>query len=523
MPSTPYFLQAGPLRVRYENGFLRYITHDDAEILRMIYFAVRDHNWQTAAFTITDEHIDQTADSFRISYVWHTDDLGIQLTGQVAIEGDLNGTISVDFYGKALNSFQKNRIGLCVLHPIDGVIGQPAQVIDPNGHVASGHFPVSINPYQPFISIQTLRWRPASGTTWQLDFSGEVFETEDQRNWTDDSFKTYSTPSTQPFPVAVALGDEFRQRVVFERSQPILSAPAAVHELSDRHKLLTDLTPTIPRLGVGQWAGGPPLTETEAKLLRELRLSHLRTDIFFRLPNWQTLLTNAIADAQKLAVPLELAVFFNNHPLQELQLLQHVLEANPVAVQSMLIFQADTLRTSNDLLQTLVPVLRTEWSGQAGLGLVRSEMKIGGGTDDNFVEWNRHRFAVDRVDFVTYSINPQIHAFDDLTLLENIAGQTETALSAQQLGDGKPIHISPITLLPRYTTLAGTATERLTAPADPRQTTEFGADWTRRSLTALANAGVVSVTYYQTHGPGGLVDGDTVHPVFHALKDRRST
>ena len=510
MPSTPYFLQTGPLRVRYENGFLRYITHGDVEIIRMIYFAVRDHNWKTAAFTITDEHIDQTADSFRIRYTWQVDNLGVQLTGQVTLEGDEAGQISVDFYGKALNSFQKNRIGLCVLHPIDGVIGQPAQIIDPDGHVTSGHFPVVIDPYQPFISIQTLRWRPASGTTWQLDFSGDIFETEDQRNWTDASFKTYSTPLTEPSPVTVSPGDEFRQRVVFERSQPTLSAPAAVHELDDLNKLLSDVPPTIPRLGAGHWAGGPPLTDAEATLLRQLQLSHLRADVFFRLPTWQTLLTNAIADAQKLAIPLELAVFFNNHPLQELQLLRHVLETQPVAVRSILLFNAGTLRTSTELLQALVPVLRTEWP----------ETEIGGGTDDNFVEWNRHRFAVDRVDFVTYSVNPQIHAFDDLTLLENIAGQVETVLSARNIGDGKPIHISPITLLPRFTTLAETASERLAAPTDPRQTTDFGADWTRRSLTALANAGAASVTYYQTHGPGGLVNGDTVYPLFYALKNR---
>ena len=39
-------------------------------------------------------------------------------------------------------------------------------------------------------------------------FHGEVFESEDQRNWGDYSFKTYSTPQARPKPVAVAPGPE---------------------------------------------------------------------------------------------------------------------------------------------------------------------------------------------------------------------------------------------------------------------------------------------------------------------------
>ena len=35
---------------------------------------------------------------------------------------------------------------------------------------------------------------------------GETFETEDQRNWSDASFKTYGTPLHLPFPVEVEEG-----------------------------------------------------------------------------------------------------------------------------------------------------------------------------------------------------------------------------------------------------------------------------------------------------------------------------
>ncbi|GAB4029670.1 hypothetical protein [Spirosoma jeollabukense] len=502
----PHFLQAGPLRVRYENGFLRYVSLGDAEILRMIYFAIRDRHWVTAAFTITDEVIEQNADSFQIHYAWHIDDLGIQMTGRVEIQGKTDGSINVDFYGKALNAFEKNRIGLCVLHPLDGVLGQPAEVTSPDGRTTNENFPVYINPHQPFLNIQTLRWQPASGTVWQLDFSGDIFEMEDQRNWTDASFKTYSTPNSLPFPVAVSVDEEFRQTVTFGLSEQAIQNDVTAVE---RPEQVIEITPTRPRIGVGQRTDGPPLTTSELALLKKLNLSHLRADVFFRFRFWQTLLTNAIKDAQRLGVPLELAVFFGNEPANELGALQGFLQNHAVPVRSMMLYNTETLTTSNELLHTLVPILRSEWPG----------LLIGGGTDDNFAELNRNHFDFELVDFVSFSITPEAHASDDLTIQENIAGQPETVLAARRFSDGKPIHISPLTLRPRFTTRAGTIVERLNALADPRQTTAFGADWTRQSLSALTNTGVASITYYQSHGPAGLVSGDIVYPVFDVFDE----
>ncbi|GAB3803815.1 hypothetical protein GCM10028819_34310 [Spirosoma humi] len=505
----PLFLQSGPIRVRYENGFLRYLTQGDSEIIRMIYFAIRDHNWLTAALTITDEVIDQQADFFHIQYNWQTNDPTIQMAGRVDIQGNRQGVISVDFYGKALTTFQRNRIGLCVLHPIEGVLGQPAELTAPDGAITSGHFPTTISPHQPFLNLKTMRWQPASGSVWQLDFSGDVFETEDQRNWTDASFKTYSTPLTQPFPVTVQAEDEVRQRVVFRPSTQALSNQLTASPTTKPDPSIAAPQPDQLRIGVGQWAGGPPLTPTEAALLRRLHLAHLRTDVFFSLPDWQERLTNAVADARQLTIPLELAVFFGNDPSAELAQLRAFLPRQTVPVRAMLLFDAATLTTSDQLLQRVVRTVRTDWPG----------VLIGGGTDDNFAELNRHRFDFSLVDFVSYSINPQVHAYDDLTMTENIAGQSETVFSTRLFSGNKPIHVSPVTLRPRYTTLAGAATERLDAPADPRQTTQFGAEWTRQSLIALAKAGVSSVTYYQTHGPGGLVNGDTIYPLFSAFDD----
>ena len=56
-----------------------------------------------------------------------------------------------------------------------------------------------------------MAWSPAEGLEAAINFEGELFETEDQRNWLDASYKTYCTPLSIPFPVAVNVGDEVNQ------------------------------------------------------------------------------------------------------------------------------------------------------------------------------------------------------------------------------------------------------------------------------------------------------------------------
>ena len=165
--------------------------------------------------------------------------------------------------------------------------------------------------------------------------------------------------------------------------------------------------------------------------------------------------------------------------------------------------------TSDALLNQVGTPLRTAWPNAL----------IGGGTDGFFADVNRNPFDYNQVDFVVYSITPQVHAFDDLTLLDNIEGQLPTVRTAQHLTGGKPVHISPITLLPRYITAAQSATERLSPPVDSRQTIDFCAEWTRKSLDVLTQAGAASITYYETHGPRGLVDGNVVLPVYRTFME----
>lgn len=499
-------LHAGPLTVTYDSGTVRLFRIEDEEVLRMIYAGLRDADWNTASLVRTNESITDHGDSFQIRYDWQSIHSPIAMTGHLTIEGTVDGSLTVDFHGQAQADFYRNRIGLCMLHPVEGLAGQPVWIEHPDGNTSEAVFPSLISPTTPFLNIRGMRWQMASGQPFRLTYEGDVFETEDQRNWTDASYKTYSTPSALPIPAFVPAGTIVTQRVRFERLPQNLTGPITPSTASY----------ALPRLGLGARADGVPLTANEADRLKACAIAHLRADVFFTNPDWTTGLMRASRDARLLGVPLELALFFTDTPAADAEALAAFVQAEQPAIWAMALFEASHWRTTAALLDAVLTHLRTAFP----------KVLLGAGTDANFVEINQHRLSYDRVDFVTYSVNPQAHLTDSRTMLENTAAQADTVATARVFSGGKPIHISPITLNPRFNPVAQDAAATLAGHpvprVDPRHHTTFCAEWTARSLATLTRAGAASVTYFETHGPRGLLDETTDFPVLQLFRQPAS-
>ena len=84
-------------------------------------------------------------------------------------------------------------------------------------------FPDTISPHQPFIDLRSINTWPGPGLEVRVSMEGDTFETEDQRNWTDASNKTYGTPLRLPYPVQLKIGDRVRQSVTIEISGSALA------------------------------------------------------------------------------------------------------------------------------------------------------------------------------------------------------------------------------------------------------------------------------------------------------------
>ncbi|NWG15306.1 MAG: hypothetical protein HXY41_01600 [Chloroflexi bacterium] len=493
----PVTLQAGPLTLTYEDGSLRYIRLGSREVLRQIYAAVRDHNWGTVPGSLSDVQMDVRRDSFAIRYrsEHRRGDLHFVWTG--ALTGAPDGTITFEFDGQALSTFRRNRIGFCVLHPMT-CAGQPCTIEDVNGHISESAFPLHIAPHQPFFDLRAITHEVAPGVRAEVRMEGDTFEMEDQRNWTDASFKTYCTPLELPFPVTVEAGTVIRQAVTLRLigSPPALSADAA-----DLTFTLSDEAAPLPPLGLGIAGHGQPLTDKETARLKALNLAHLRADVRPWLPDWVDSFRQAAAEAAAISAALEIALHLTDNAEAELTTFRALLDELQPAIARILVFRRGEKSTRAGWVN-LVRQKLDEWAKRA---------PVGAGTDAFFTELNRERPPVDEADFVTYSLNGTVHAVDNASVTETLATQAETVRSARAFANGLPVVISPVTFKMRWNPNA-TAPEPATPPGelppqvDARQMSLYGAGWTVGSIKYLAESGAASLTYYETTGWRGVME-----------------
>ncbi len=210
---NPVVLNAGELTMLYEGGFIRYIKLGDVEIVRMINHAVRDVNWGTVNMIISNEKITSDKNSFSIEYDATCHQGDVDFKWNCNIQGNADNIIKFNINGKACNSFHRNRIGFTVLHPIESCTGKECIITHSNNTKEACQFPVHVSPSQPFLDVTKMEWKLNDSINAKLSFEGEIFETEDQRNWVDASYKTYCTPLALPFPVKVELDDEINQTI----------------------------------------------------------------------------------------------------------------------------------------------------------------------------------------------------------------------------------------------------------------------------------------------------------------------
>src|SRR5690606_36071433 len=135
-------LTCGPFTLTYQNGLVRYIRYGDKEILRMIYFALRDENWGTHSLKVYDEVIDSTNGGFRIHYRSdsHSENV-VFIRWIVTIEGKATGEIVFSIDGEVMADHRKNRAGFCVLHPLRETIGQPVVILHDDATTTEHTFP----------------------------------------------------------------------------------------------------------------------------------------------------------------------------------------------------------------------------------------------------------------------------------------------------------------------------------------------------------------------------------------------
>ncbi|WP_421794907.1 hypothetical protein [Haliscomenobacter sp.] len=485
LPATTSF-RAGAWTGVYEAGKLRYLRLGNCEVLRMIYPAIRDQHWRTAPAQILSERIQIEAQSFSIEYTARYQLEAVDFQAHYVFEGDAEGRLSVTMLGEALADFQRNRIGLCVLQPIDTCAGKPVSIIHPDGSREASTFPSLISPHQPFIGVQGMEWSPAPGLQVQLFFEGDIFEMEDQRNWTDSSYKTYSTPLSIPYPVQVQKGERMQQKLILQ-AQPNAVANTEPEQLEIK---VLEQTYAFPKLGTDWNTDFTPQTPA-------LPFDFLNLLLKLDQPDWIEKLAAAAQTAKLQNKKLGLSVALRS--TADLAPLTQGLEPLSDQIQQLCILSASGPVPAADLMEAAYAALKANFP----------HLPVGFGTDGYFTQLNRNRPQTIAFDFLQFSPNPQVHAFDTLTIIENLSAQRDVVRTAQSFAPGKAIHAAPITLRARHNPNPADA-------IDPRQHSHLAAAWTLLSIKYLASCAALS--YFEWVGEKGVLPQDGSSPLADYLQ-----
>ena len=399
-PSQTVEIQFGPFVVEIEkdSGQLRYLRAGTTELLRGIYGSVRRSDWGTVLPTISDFQLKRTASSFTCTFTaLHEDgDVGFEWNGTIeAILTDAtSATLLFQMNGRGLREFKTNRTGLCVLQP-RSLQGQRVEVEHPDRECEIGQFPANVNPNNPYTDIKSLMYEAPDGSSLRTEFIGEEFEMEDQRNWSDPSFKTYCRPQKRGTPYTVQKEVPIRQSVKLTIHCNSKSIKSSIFDPN-----LVEANAVVPQLGT---LISYPLTSETIGTLKKLDFRHVQAT------------SDGLDSAQQLHIPVMLQSKVANVPI--------------------------SLSPSDSIL--LSPPQDFEKLNQIR-GAKRFVFSPG-----DFGDLNRNRpnpqYLSGDIQGVFFGMNPQAHAFDTKTILESTWTLYDLVTSAKALG-AKEVGVGPIQL-----------------------------------------------------------------------------
>lgn len=522
-------LAAGDLRVDLQDGNLRTLRFRGHEVLRAVAFLVRDKDWGTCSAKISDLVVEQAGDAFSIAYrARYAAPSGANLDCALSISGTTEAvTFKADCVSDA--DFETARAGFVVLHPVVGVAGQPVTVRHGDGSVEKTHWPDEIEPWQPFKDIAAITHRVAPGIDATTTFRGDVFEMEDQRNWTDGSYKTYARPLALPWPYRIAKNAPFSQSINVE-----VQVDAGVEAADETPAAITlrlmPATLAFPEIGIGL---RPECLADELSTVSVLKtvgarhlIAHFDPDAGHGLAALRGYAE--IAETSGLKVTLELAVPCNRPPDVEMRETAALVRKAGLTLDTVFVCPSvDRQSTPPGSTWPDCPPLEAVY---AAARAAFPGVCLGGGMMSYFTELNRKRVPGDLIDYVSHCTNPIVHAADDLSVMQTFEALRCVVRSTRAIYGDKPYRIGPSTIAMRQNPYGGATKENFSgaripmANVDPRHNGQFGAAWTLAYAATVASAGLEVLTLSTLAGSFGLVAGEgeamvagDLRPLAHVL------
>ncbi len=469
---------------------IRNITYDGAQIIDLLYTAIRPLDWSTLT---ADEHKEDVQVNGKDCVITITDSFTGVMTSQTRVTLSASNVFTVDYELNGLAEYSVNRWGICFCLNTADWMGSsvltsegayalkedisPQLVVD---GVIQGLFPASaemhlVAPDKRFIKARS---------------SGKVLEAEDQRNWTDNTYKIYSGSLKEPRPFNIAKGSSWKQSVQFEVGAPNTST-------ADPGKILVREIEALPSIGLQFNEDSLLAADDLEKAFILLGIDHLRV-------NEESLTAQKVITTASSGLILEAALLSSSSGEELKAEVLHLSKRVPDGSRLLIQREGREVVDVNDLpenhsLNTYIP-----------------------GSDAYLVDLhkNKHEFGSS----ISYSMAPSVHSSDKESIFKTLATQRESVEFAQE-NFAAQVFISPITFSTRGNPESGHSRQERTKFADPELALSIrsieGAAWTLGSVFALASANAFSGTWHELFGEFGVIypksGGVNFSPTFHAL------
>lgn len=530
----PRTLTAGRLSADLVAGNLRYIRVDGAEVLRAVSFIVRDKDWGTYNPKIADLKIEETAERFTVSFSAVASDKDQSFAFAARIEGHADGRLTYHGTGQTKTGFLTNRTGFVVLHPIDGIAGRPVTITHTDGASEEGAFPALIDPVQPLMELRALKHTAPSGLEVTTLMEGDTYEMEDQRNWSDASYKTYVRPLALPWPYRIEPEEVIDQRITVTISGNVTNRtdaePPKVAPGAPRG--------TVPALGMGLRPEDVAGTRDALESLKSLRPAHLILHHDARAGHGRAELEAQLSIARSIGADawLEAVVTATDTAgaATEIAALGNLAEefGHPFAMV--------LVSPATDMKCTLPGTPWPDAPDAAGLyeaaRAAFPQARVGGGMFSYFTELNRKRPPNDHLDLISFTTSPIVHAGDDVSVMETREAHEAICATVNMIAADTPWAVGPSAIGVRdnpYGEAAKDNPDNIRQAMnfnDPRQRGLLGAAWALTYFADFARGGASAVALGAPTGAFGAIyapsefpqpwyeDNGGLYPVFHVLR-----
>ena len=469
---------------------VRNVRYKNVQIIDLLYTAIRPWDWSTLDPDQHSEDIKVTGD---ICVITIKDSFAGSLDAQSEITISKDNKFTVAYELRGLAEYSVNRWGICFcLNSADWM----GSTVKSQGN--EYQLPAAISPQRVvdgvtqglFPAANEMLFAATDQRSIKVVSTGKVLEAEDQRNWTDNTYKIYSGSLSEPRPFVASAGSLWQQSVTFEISPPNKQVP-------DGSKIVVNEIDSLPSIGLQFNTDSLLPLDALNNALFLLDIDHVRI-------NEESLTAQKINTVSTNGLIVE-AALLSSHSGDKLHRdIEHLNKQIPAGSRILIQREGREIVEIGDLpknqsLSSFIP-----------------------GTDAYLVDLHRNKYQFG--ESISYSMVPTVHSSDVETIFKTLYTQRESIQFAQEFL-AQQVLVSPITFSTRGNPETGHARDQRINFANPemalRIRTIEGAAWTLGSIFALASAGAYSGTWHELFGEFGIIypDGDAIKfsPTFHAL------